>query len=88
MVKIAVASDPDIEIMEVLNSGTRGLVSLEIKGGQDISNIHNRIGEAEKSHQKAKQRGYFEFITLINVDIDYDILRAESPTTSVKLRFK
>jgi hypothetical protein len=82
MVKIAVASDPDIEIVEILNSGSRGLVSIEIKGGQDISNIHNRIGEAEKSHQKAKQRGYFEFITLINVDIDYTVLKAESPTTS------
>jgi hypothetical protein len=82
IVKIAVASDPDIEIVEILNSGSRGLVSIEIKGGQDISNIHNRIGEAEKSHQKAKQRGYFEFITLINVDIDYTVLKAESPTTS------
>jgi hypothetical protein len=32
-------------------------VAVEIKGGKDYSNIHNRIGEAEKSHQKAKKEG-------------------------------
>jgi hypothetical protein len=82
LVKIAFASDPDIEISEHFNSGTRGLISIEIKGGKDGSNIHNRIGEAEKSHQKARQRGYFEFMTIISVDIDYTQLRTESPTTS------
>jgi hypothetical protein len=29
----------------------------------DFSNIHNRIGEAEKSHQKARQTGYTEVAT-------------------------
>jgi len=81
-VKIQFSSDPDIEIKEDLNSGTRGLISIEIKGGRDYSNIHNRIGEAEKSHQKAKLRGYSEFMTIISVDIDYDQLRKESPTTT------
>ena len=28
---------------------------MEIKGGSDISNAHNRVGEAEKSHIKARQ---------------------------------
>jgi hypothetical protein len=79
---VSFSSDPDIEIFEELPSGKRPLVSIEIKGGTDISNIHNRIGEAEKSHQKAKGRKYFEFITILSVDIDYEILRKESPTTS------
>lgn len=82
IVTIKFSADPDIEIVEQLSSGDRGLVSIEIKGGMDISNIHNRIGEAEKSHQKAKIRGYFEFMTIISVDMDYSILKSESPTTS------
>lgn len=82
VVVIQFASDPDIEIIESLTSGNRLLVSIEIKGGRDISNIHNRVGEAEKSHQKAKLRGYNEFMTIISVDIDYAILKSESPTTS------
>jgi hypothetical protein len=82
MVEIKFSSDPDIEIIEKLSTGTRGLISIEIKGGKDVSNIHNRIGEAEKSHQKAKQRGYFEFMTIISVDIEYSFLKSESPTTS------
>jgi predicted RNase H-related nuclease YkuK (DUF458 family) len=82
IVEIKFSSDPDIEITEKLSTGTRGLISIEIKGGKDISNIHNRIGEAEKSHQKARNRGYFEFMTIISVEIDYTFLKAESPTTS------
>lgn len=83
MVAIRFASDPDIEIVEQMRRGTsRGLVSIEIKGGEDASNIHNRIGEAEKSHQKAKQRGYFEFMTILNVEVDHVKLKQESPTTS------
>ena len=81
-VLIKFSSDPDIEIIETLETGNRGLISIEIKGGKDISNVHNRIGEAEKSHQKARQRGYFEFMTIISVEIDYLLLRSESPTTS------
>lgn len=75
-------SDPDIRITEVLDSLVRPLVSIEIKGGTDASNIHNRLGEAEKSHQKAKQRGFLQFWTLLRVNIDYDYAKSESPTTS------
>jgi hypothetical protein len=82
IVEIKFSSDPDIEIIEKLSTGLRGLISIEIKGGKDISNIHNRIGEAEKSHQKARRLGYFEFMTIISVDIDYSFLKSESPTTS------
>ena len=42
------AADPDICIREELPSGKfRNLVAIEIKGGKDYSNVHNRIGEAE-----------------------------------------
>lgn len=48
----------------------------------DISNIHNRIGEAEKSHQKAKADGYVERWTVINVErADMKTLSRESPST-------
>jgi hypothetical protein len=81
--EIKFSPDPDIEIIEKSSSGTTtGLISIEIKGGKDISNVHNRIGEAEKSHQKAKARGYFRFMTIISVDIDYSFLKSESPTTN------
>lgn len=82
IVKIGFSSDPDIAITEQLPNSIRPLISIEIKGGRDYSNIHNRIGEAEKSHQKAKNRGYFEFMTIVSVDIDYEQLRKESPTSS------
>lgn len=52
-VEIKFGSDPDISIREKLPSKKyRNLVAIEIKGGRDYSNIHNRLGEAEKSHQR------------------------------------
>lgn len=61
----------------------RNIVSIEIKGGRDFSNIHNRLGEAEKSHQKAKNLGYVECWTIVNVDnIDFNKAREESPSTN------
>ncbi len=61
----------------------RNLVAIEVKGGQDYSNIHNRVGEAEKSHQKAKKAGYIECWTVVNVDrMDMAMAHRESPTTN------
>lgn len=81
-VQIEFSSDPDIRIIEKLRSRDRNLVSIEIKGGTDSSNIHNRLGEAEKSHQKARINGFHEFWTIIRVDIDYNEAKKASPTTS------
>ncbi len=81
-VQIEFFSDPDVRITEVMETGIRPLVSIEIKGGKDASNIHNRIGEAEKSHQKARGRGFFEFWTVIRVDVDTNMAKKESPTTT------
>lgn len=81
-VEISFASDPDITVIETLPSSKHKLISVEIKGGTDPSNIHNRIGEAEKSHQKAKREGYNKFMTIISVDMDYKPLEIQSPTTN------
>ena len=57
-VLIEFTSDPDIVIREEMRPGVfRNAIAIEVKGGKDFSNIHNRVGEAEKSHQKARARG-------------------------------
>jgi hypothetical protein len=83
IVRVEFANDPDICIREKLPSGRyRNLVAIEIKGGRDYSNVHNRIGEAEKSHQKARKEGYIECWTIIGVaDLDLPQARKESPST-------
>jgi hypothetical protein len=77
------ASDPDIIICEEMSPGHfRNIVAIEIKSGTDVSNIHNRIGEAEKSHQKARQRGFTECWTVVNVErLDMAKAKSESPST-------
>lgn len=83
-VLIEFASDPDIIIREEMVPGNyRQLIAIEIKAGRDFSNIHNRIGEAEKSHQKARAAGYVECWTVVNVDkLDVPTARKESPSTN------
>jgi hypothetical protein len=65
MIVIALASDPDVRIQEEFAGNLRNKVAIEIKGGTDKSNAHNRAGEAEKSHQKAKREGFRDFWTII-----------------------
>lgn len=83
-VLVEFAPDPDIIISEEMRAGAfRQIVAIEVKAGSDFSNIHNRIGEAEKSHQKAKGSGFAECWTIVNVDnIDMAIARRESPSTN------
>jgi hypothetical protein len=83
-VLIEFAPDPDIIIREEMRPNVyRQIIAIEVKAGSDFSNIHNRIGEAEKSHQKARQAGYVECWTVVNVDrIDVDTARSESPSTN------
>ena len=81
---IEFASDPDIVIREEMrHEDYRNIIAIEVKGGRDFSNIHNRIGEAEKSHQKAKDAGFVECWTVVNVDrINMKMAARESPTTN------
>lgn len=82
-VVIALASGPDIRIQEEFDNQLRNKVAIEIKGGTDISNAHNRAGEAEKSHQKAKRKGFRDFWTLISTSgLNIEKLRSESPATN------
>ncbi|MDA2931080.1 XcyI family restriction endonuclease [Acidobacteria bacterium AH-259-O06] len=90
LVTVEFSTDPDISIREELMSGTlRNLVAIEIKGGRDVSNIHNRIGEAEKSHQKAREKGFVECWTLVGVHrLDLELARRESPSTDCFFRIE
>ena len=83
-VVIAFFADPDISITEkTSDKATRNIVAIEIKGGADPSNIWNRLGEAEKSHQSAKQCGFVEYWTIYNVgSLDEKKVREKSPTTN------
>lgn len=82
-VLIEFAADPDIVIREEMAKDEyRNIIAIEVKGGTDFSNIHNRIGEAEKSHQKVRGAGYTECWTVVNVDrIDLKMAKKESPST-------
>ncbi len=83
VVVIALASDPDVSVREEFGDKEHNKVAVEIKGGTDISNAHNRAGEAEKSHQKAKNDGYRDFWTVIaKRGLDMRKLKSESPTTN------
>jgi hypothetical protein len=82
-VTIALAADPDVVITETINNQEFLKVAIEIKGGTDVSNVHNRAGEAEKSHQKAKGRGATDFWTIISkTNVQMNVLKSESPTTN------
>jgi hypothetical protein len=81
-VSIKLAHDPDVAIDEMIGDG-QCKVAIEVKGGTDVSNAHNRAGEAEKSHLKAKGRGYSEFWTIISkTGLEMAKLKAESQTTN------
>lgn len=82
IVQIAFGPDPDITIIESISDRSMPSVSVEIKGGADVSNIHNRIGEAEKSHQKAKASGFTQFWTIVKAAVEAPAARQESPTTT------
>ncbi len=85
-VMISFGSDPDLSVVEMFGKEARPRVAVEIKGGSDRSNAHNRAGEAEKSHQKAKREGFRDFWTLIaKRGLDVAKLREESPTTTLWL---
>jgi XcyI restriction endonuclease len=80
---IALNSDPDIRIQEEFEGKLRNILAIEIKGGTDVSNAHNRAGEAEKSHRKAKKQDFRDYWTIISLTgVDRAKLQQESPTTN------
>lgn len=80
---ITLSHDPDLCIQESVGDRMHQRVAIEVKGGTDVSNAHNRAGEAEKSHQKAKKFGFPEFWTIISKQgVELFKLQNESPTTN------
>lgn len=80
---LSLAGDPDIRIEEEVSGTLSKKVAIEIKGGTDKSNAHNRAGEAEKSHVKAKIAGFRDFWTIIaKKGVDSARLQAGAPTTN------
>lgn len=83
LVTISLGHDPDVQIQEQVGEKLLNKVAVEIKGGTDKSNAHNRSGEAEKSHLKAKKKDYRDFWTIIaKKGLDMNIIRSGSPTTT------
>ncbi len=77
------AHDPDVSISEVMADQLHSKVAIEVKGGTDVSNAHNRAGEAEKSHLKAKKKGFRDFWTIISKHgLELTKLKQESQTTT------
>ena len=83
-VVVALSNDPDVSIVELVGNTEHHKVAIEVKGGTDVSNAHNRAGEAEKSHTKAKGKGYRDFWTIISKKgISLSKLQSESKTTTI-----
>lgn len=81
-ITVALAADPDVVVVEDIEGVAITKVAIEIKGGTDQSNAHNRAGEAEKSHRKAHQGNAADFWTIISIaGMDLNVLKQESPTT-------
>lgn len=81
-VTLALAPDPDVVIREAFGSSSEYKAAIEIKGGTDYANVHNRAGEAEKSHTKAAADGAGMCWTIIDLrGVDMPRLRSESPST-------
>lgn len=81
-VTLSLAPDPDVVIREDFGTSSEYKAAIEIKGGTDYSNIHNRAGEAEKSHQKALADKAGTCWTIIDLRrADMARLKQESPST-------
>jgi XcyI-like restriction endonuclease len=80
---VDLSHDPDVSVREHIENQTHNKVAIEVKGGTDVSNVHNRAGEAEKSHLKAKRKGFKDFWTIISkTGQNIPKLEQESQTTT------
>jgi hypothetical protein len=84
VVEIELAADPDIMIKSTMSDGqVRPVVAIEVKAGEDHSNIWNRVGEAEKSHVKARDSEINERWTIVNdPQAPEEKLKSMSPSTT------
>jgi hypothetical protein len=80
---VIAGSDPDIRIDSGAGLQTRRILAIEVKGGADASNAHNRAGEAEKSQIKAKGLGYVQRWTVIVMrGLNRARIREETPSST------
>lgn len=76
-------SDPDVRLDATVAGKEIPVVAIEIKGGADASNAHNRAGEAEKSHIKARQQGFnHRWTVMVMRSLDRGRLREETPSST------
>ena len=78
-------SDPDVRLDAVTGSGEKiPIIAIEIKGGEDASNAWNRAGEAEKSHNKARDEQGFNhrWTIMVMQGLDRDQLRRRTPSST------
>ncbi|WP_374711964.1 XcyI family restriction endonuclease [Symbiobacterium terraclitae] len=83
-VVITTGMDPDVRIEEYLTDDqTRKILAIEVKAGEDGSNIYNRLGEAEKSHLTAREDGFTECWTIAGTKkLDLTKARQKTPSTN------
>lgn len=85
-VTVTFGADPDVRIDTQVHGTPEAILAMEIKGGSDRSNVHNRAGEAEKSHLKARADGYQHRWTIISLTgVNESVVRQESPSTTLVL---
>lgn len=80
-VTVAMSPDPDVSVVEEVGNALQPVLAIEVKAGTDASNRLNRLGEAEKSHLKARADGHTQFWTIVRVNYTQAEVRANSPTT-------
>ena len=70
-----------MSVVEEVGNVLQPVLAIEVKAGTDASNRLNRLGEAEKSHLKARTDGHTQFWTIVRVNYTQAEVRANSPTT-------
>lgn len=81
--QVVASGDPDIAFGQQDNGRIIPLIAIEIKGGRDASNAHNRAGEAEKSQLAAQRMGYPHRWTIIHMTgVHPEKIRQHTPTST------
>jgi len=77
-------ADPDVRLdATTANGDPVPVIAVEVKGGKDTRNIHNRAGEAEKSHIKARLAGYgHRWTIMFTRGLDPSRLLTETPSST------
>ena len=80
-VTVSMSPDPDVSVVEEVGDTLQPVLAIEVKAGTDASNRLNRLGEAEKSHLKAKLKGHTQYWTIVRLTYTRKEVQDNSPTT-------